>query len=527
MVGPGLGLEVVSKVNGIPKGSRLAVSTNLLAAIIAVSMRATGQVKSLVGQLSEPERRVVAARAILGEWLGGSGGGWQDSGGVWPGLKMIEGQLAGPLDPEYGVSRGRLLPSHRIYTNGEVTPETRRAICDSFVLVHGGMAQNVGPILEMVTEKYLVRAESEWEARRSAMEILRSIEAALIRGDIQSLSRLTTDNFTGPIQAIIPWATNHYTQTLIECVRQRFGPAYWGFLMLGGMSGGGMGFIFDPGHKREGQTYLQELMSSTKRRLQNALPFAMEPVVYDFSINDCGTTAALLGGDDAFMPSDYYALCAPAWLRRNVRDMSVASRSEIERFASSCRTHPRLAGSVEMLFGRLFPRPVGESLGQVQLKTLLEENGFDPELHEQIRSDLRSGRIGLAQNRLPASTVIEDVRNADVLDPAAVRTTGRCRELGTTALAAGEVGVLTLAAGAGSRWTQGAGVVKALHPFCRFHGRFRNFIEIHLAKSRRAAAEFGSAVPHVVSTSYLTHDPIDRFLREHEVFGLRVRTSCG
>ena len=156
VVGPGLGLEVVSKVNGIPKGSRLAVSTNLLAAIIAVSMRATGQVKSLVGQLSEPERRIVAARAILGEWLGGSGGGWQDSGGVWPGLKMIEGQLAGPLDPEYGVSRGRLLPSHRIYTDGEVTPETRRAICDSFVLVHGGMAQNVGPILEMVTEKYLV-----------------------------------------------------------------------------------------------------------------------------------------------------------------------------------------------------------------------------------------------------------------------------------------------------------------------------------------------------------------------------------
>ena len=31
MVGPGLGLEIVSNVNNIPKGSRLAVSTNLLA----------------------------------------------------------------------------------------------------------------------------------------------------------------------------------------------------------------------------------------------------------------------------------------------------------------------------------------------------------------------------------------------------------------------------------------------------------------------------------------------------------------
>ena len=169
-----------------------------------------------MGQLSEPERRVVAARAILGEWLGGSGGGWQDSGGVWPGLKMIEGQLAGPSIRSTASAAAGFCPSHRIYTNGEVTPETRRAICDSFVLVHGGMAQNVGPILEMVTEKYLRGAESEWEARRSARRSSAPIEAALIRGDIQSLSRLTTDNFTGPIQAIIPWATNHYTQTLIN-----------------------------------------------------------------------------------------------------------------------------------------------------------------------------------------------------------------------------------------------------------------------------------------------------------------------
>src|SRR5882762_938907 len=43
MAGPGRGLEIVSNVNNIPKGSRLAVSTNLLAALISVCMRATGQ----------------------------------------------------------------------------------------------------------------------------------------------------------------------------------------------------------------------------------------------------------------------------------------------------------------------------------------------------------------------------------------------------------------------------------------------------------------------------------------------------
>src|ERR1700728_2838378 len=59
----GLGIEIVSHVNNIPKGSRLAVSTNLLASLISVCMRATGQAGSLTGPLTEPERRLVAARA--------------------------------------------------------------------------------------------------------------------------------------------------------------------------------------------------------------------------------------------------------------------------------------------------------------------------------------------------------------------------------------------------------------------------------------------------------------------------------
>ena len=94
----GLGIEIVSHVNNIPKGSRLAVSTNLLASLISVCMRATGQAARSRASLTESERRLVAARAILGEWLGGSGGGWQDSGGVWPGIKLIEGVRAAEGD---------------------------------------------------------------------------------------------------------------------------------------------------------------------------------------------------------------------------------------------------------------------------------------------------------------------------------------------------------------------------------------------------------------------------------------------
>ena len=61
IVAPARGIEIVSNVNGIPKGSRLAVSTTLLASLIAVCMRATGQAASLTGSLEESERRLVAA----------------------------------------------------------------------------------------------------------------------------------------------------------------------------------------------------------------------------------------------------------------------------------------------------------------------------------------------------------------------------------------------------------------------------------------------------------------------------------
>ncbi len=504
-VGPGLGLEIVSSVNNIPKGSRLAVSTNLLAALIAAGMRATGQAKSLNGQLTEPERRLVAARAILGEWLGGSGGGWQDSGGVWPGAKLIQGVSAQEGDPEFGISRGRLLPNH--------TPvEIGARLQDSLVLVHGGMAQNVGPILEMVTEKYLLRSEAEWQGRQEATRVLDEIIAALKAGDVKRIAAATTRNFFGPLQTIIPWATNLYTETIINRVRQQFGDNFWGFWMLGGMSGGGMGFIFAPGHKPAAQVALAEIMAQTKRELQSALPFAMEPVVYDFAINERGTWCDLLTGDRALMPAGYYSQIVPGLLKTD--HLSLSRRAELDKFGTACRTQPELAGMVNTLFDRLFPRAKSTGTGQ-NLTELLAELGFDHLQHEQIRADLKNGRIGLAQNRLPAATVIEDVRDEDVVSAA-----DTFRQRGLTALRNGEAAVVTLAAGVGSRWTQGAGVVKALHPFCKLGGAHRSFLEVHLAKTRRISRQAGGPVPHIVTTSYLTH-------RQVEAAGLPVILSPG
>ena len=509
---PGHGIEIVSSVNDIPKGSRLAVSTSLLACIIAVCMRATGQIHSLTGCVEEHDRRLVAARAILGEWLGGSGGGWQDSGGVWPGIKLIHGVLAVESDPEFGISRGCLLPHHRIFTEAEIPHEAREKLQQSLVLVHGGMAQDVGPILEMVTEKYLLRCETEWLGRRQAIGILDEIKVQLERGDIRALGGCLQRNFDGPIQTIIPWAGNLYTNTLIRRVSKEFGNDFWGFWMLGVMSGGGMGFLFSPERKAQAQVRLQAIMSETRRHMEHSVPFAIEPVVYDFAINEQGTRAELRSGDDALMPAGYYTQQVPPLIRNEVSRLSPVRRADLERFTAACRSNADYADMIQILFDHMLPTGHDAEGDENQtLRVLLDNYGFDRLLHEQIRQDLLSGRIGLAQNRLPVTSRIEDAE-ADLVD-------GCHRAAGLDALAVGRVAVVSLAGGVGSRWTRGAGVVKALSPFCRLGGRYRNFIEVHLAKSLRMSRKCGAWLPHVITTSYLTHEAIAAHLAAEHDYG--------
>src|ERR1051326_2912108 len=161
------------------------------------------------------------------------------------------------------------------------------------------------------------------------------------------------------------------------------------------------------------------------------------------------------------------------------------------------------------MFDVRLPRPADGDIAETRtLAQTLEHLGFDRVQHEQIRADLRNRRIGLAQNRLPASPDIRDVEQDDVWCGSGDAHV----DSGLAALRDGRVAVVSLAGGVGSRWTRGAGVVKALNPFARFAGTHRNFIEVHLAKSRRTSDLCGTALPHVITTSYLTHDAIEAWL---------------
>lgn len=230
-----------------------------------------------------------------------------------------------------------------------------------------------------------------------------------------------------------------------------------------------MGFIFDPDIKLEASLILGGIMLETKRQMESYLPFAMDPVVFDYTVNNEGTVAEI---------------CSSS--KHNGNNQSAPEPTITTESNGSCSNEA--------------------------LDNLLKEQGFDSTLQNHIRAELMSGEIGLANNRLPLDCKLSDVKAEDftIIDSDLMPSSVRSR--GLEALTAGTVGVVTLAAGVGSRWTQGAGVVKALNPFCSLGNQHRNFLDCHLAKSKRVASDVGMAIPHVFTTSWMTHDPINAYI---------------
>lgn len=299
------------------------------------------------------------------------------------------------------------------------------------------------------------------------------------------ISSSSMNSFFGPIRSIIPFATNLYTETLIERVQERFGEKFWGFAMFGGMSGGGMGFLFHPDAKDEALAILESIMLQTKKEMEHSLPFAMDPVVFDYSVNELGTVAEIYRED-------------PKEDNKETNDVSTSLHENTTTRQS--------------------------------LDELLDELEFDTEGQEHVRAALRLGTIGLANNRLSHDSEVSDVTPSDVIIIDEGEISKDAQRRGLEALRSGSVGCITLAAGVGSRWTQGAGVVKALNPFCCIGGKHRCFLDVHLAKNRQLMAEVGVSIPHAITTSWMTDSAISSYvesLKDEGQDGAHVFVSKG
>jgi hypothetical protein len=106
-----------------------------------------------------------------------------------------------------------------------------------------------------------------------------------------------------------------------------------------------------------------------------------------------------------------------------------------------------------------------------------------------------------------ASTRIEDAQAGDVIEGRR-EISALARERGRESLAQGEVAVVTLAAGAGSRWTQGPVSSKDSIPSAVWAVAGVRFLIFIWQRLRAAGQRYGIAPLHVVTSGYLTDAPL-------------------
>ncbi len=147
-------------------------------------------------------------------------------------------------------------------------------------------------------------------------------------------------------------------------------------------------------------------MREAKAELDDALPFAMDPVVYDFRINPAGTTATLDTGGRAMMPPAYYALQVPRMIGAAGNPLPIERRTDVDHYANHAPEPSDLISLFRTVVNHLFP--VARSAADTSAATWDEEaerirveNGFDPVQHEHLREDLQRGRIGLRATASP------------------------------------------------------------------------------------------------------------------------------
>ena len=121
----------------------------------------------------------------------------------------------------------------------------------------------------------------------------------------------------------------------------------------------------------------------------------------------------------------------------------------------------------------------------------------------------------LARQAEPPQAVRLSERTADVKSALGF-TSHEARERGVEALRAGEVGVLLVAGGQGTRL--GFELPKSCYPIGELSKA--TLLQIHIEKVRAISRRYGVAVPLYLMTSPATHEATVQFLHENDRFGL-------
>jgi len=471
------GFEVISNVINIPRGSGLAVSTNLLAGLILALLRFSGQGHSGSHNIGEQEKEVVAARCTYAEWIGGSGGGWQDYGGMWGGFKRILGQPANSaLDPD---SKGALLPKYEeLFIHDSMIEE----ILSSLVLANGGTGQDVGPVLKMITEQYVLRSSVAWQARQRTERRYDAIFAALISGNIRRLGRLESEDFADR-RLIAPLSNNAYHERVYKNLQNTFKEDLWGYDSTGGRAGAGGIFFVAPSVRKGFENAFVQCSLQVQYELAGQMHFNSTPGIYHFEINQKGAQATTY--------------------ERHAADALIDNWGQRQRARSE---------KMEL------------NTNQETIEKIKQTCGFDKAGFLETQNQYKGGLLSISGNIKAERAKIEQIDSENENSPLTIMPligTTEYNDLfdeGISLLKETPLAYVILNGGESTRF--GTHVIRGLNPVFFMGGKYRSSIELKMANVSFIRARHGATVLPVFVNGFFTHSNTMRVLRTNGYYGI-------
>lgn len=468
---PYMGFEVISNVIDIPRGSGLAVSTNLLAALILALMRFSGQIPCNKDKIGIKDKMDVAARCIYGEWLGGSGGGWQDCGGMWAGIKQITAQPADPaLDPD---SAGSLLP---LYKELDIPHETVERLLSSMVLVNGGTGQDVGPVLRMITENYILKEKTSWDARLRTENRYDKILKALLKGNIKELGKLESEDFEDR-RLISPLSDNLYHQKVYAQLKSRFKDDLWGYDSTGGRAGAGGIFFVNPCIREEFENAFISVCLEMQEAMQGQMHFSSKPLVYRFELNKEGI-----------------------------------------------KVEPYSKNGIDAIVDNLFKRPRSETPKDLNLPDI---NGikasctFDNHAFLSLQSQYREGKLSISNNIYARAEEIGSIAQASNLFTLPSIDSKEYENLFYEGIELLKEPMAYIILNGGESTRYGVNTIRGLNPVFYMSGSYYSMIELKLRHLSFLAEKYSSPVYPVLVNSFFTDRHTMRLLRLNNFYGIK------
>ncbi|MCB9591453.1 MAG: UTP--glucose-1-phosphate uridylyltransferase [Sandaracinaceae bacterium] len=152
-----------------------------------------------------------------------------------------------------------------------------------------------------------------------------------------------------------------------------------------------------------------------------------------------------------------------------------------------------------------------------ETRAVLQRYGFDETTFGRLRSRLKAGSAGAESNRIRGEVVPPERGDVRALPALETERRDRLAALGAEAIAAGKVGIVTLAGGMATRF---GGVVKAGVEALDGH----SFLDLKLMDVQRLAERLDAKIPAYLMTSFATDAEVSKLAAKASSERVPVRT---